>query len=134
MVYTHDLKSCLARDVGSSPTSGKKYNKLCLVSLPAEKAGDLVTDKLLRNFPRPYLIKFLKQKFYSDLQIPHSSIRFAHCLVRDSPLQGADFPLPSNMENLFKSSRKPSSWLATRMPREGFEPPTISLRGSCSTN
>ena len=23
MVYTHDLKSCLVRDVGSSPTTGK---------------------------------------------------------------------------------------------------------------
>ena len=23
MVYTHDLKSCLVRDVGSSPTAGK---------------------------------------------------------------------------------------------------------------
>ena len=27
LVYAHDLKSCLARDVGSTPTSGTRFFK-----------------------------------------------------------------------------------------------------------
>ena len=31
LVYAHDLKSCLARDVGSTPTSGTKIKTLIIL-------------------------------------------------------------------------------------------------------
>ena len=39
LVYTHDLKSCLARDVGSIPTSGtfKKTLKSVFLNVPERK-------------------------------------------------------------------------------------------------
>ncbi len=66
MVYAHDLKSCFERNVGSSPTPGTNYCKICYTKkmstitiddfkkveiragkiLTAEKIPD--TDKLLR--------------------------------------------------------------------------------------
>jgi hypothetical protein len=37
MVYAHDLKSCLARDVGSSPTPGTKKSAFADFLVTGEK-------------------------------------------------------------------------------------------------
>ena len=66
--------------------------------MPREES---VTDKLLRNFLRPRLIKFCYTKilFAFDPLTEQSSLLLLGiltlfvCLVRESPLQGADFPL-----------------------------------------
>lgn len=43
LVYAHDLKSCLARDVGSTPTPGTQLNKnMFLAVLVGRKISDIV--------------------------------------------------------------------------------------------
>ena len=42
LVYAHDLKSCLARDVGSIPTPGTQLNKCALSSAVAGSTSYLM--------------------------------------------------------------------------------------------
>ncbi len=42
LVYAHDLKSCLERDVGSSPTLGTKYKTRKGFLFCAQRVGVLV--------------------------------------------------------------------------------------------
>lgn len=50
MVYTHDLKSCPARDVGSSPTSGtRKFENIILDFLYAPIAQLVEQSPLKRT-------------------------------------------------------------------------------------
>ena len=44
LVYAHDLKSCLARDVGSTPTSGTKNMKKYHVTIGLEVHAELKTQ------------------------------------------------------------------------------------------
>ena len=53
LVYAHDLKSCLARDVGSIPTSGTLFFKIVFVYAPIAQLVEQIPlkDKVEGSIP-----------------------------------------------------------------------------------